>query len=186
MSLSKTASRALIIGFAVMLGACGFKPLYGPRGTNTDAGANIKTEDYLALVRIGPIKDRLGQMMHNELLERLSPKGRPVHPRYTLTVTVTESIGSLGVQKSGDATRANLNLTASYALGALSAEQGGAPVTLASGSLRAVSSYDISSAEFATLSASRNARINAVREVADDIRTRIAVYFSQNAPLAEQ
>ena len=54
---------------AVVAG-CGFEPLHARK---TGAAPSL-----LAKIRIEPITDRIGQQLHNLLLDRLNPKGRPV------------------------------------------------------------------------------------------------------------
>ncbi|MHA1598476.1 MAG: LPS assembly lipoprotein LptE [Alphaproteobacteria bacterium] len=169
MSLFNTIRTIAIAGLALSLAGCGFSPLYGKRSVD-----QIAAESQLALIRIETIKDRVGQQLHNGLLDRLTPKGPAADPAYVLLTKITESISSLGVQKSAVATRANLRLDVSYLL-----RSAGNPTAdaLTSGTVLAISGYDISNAEYTTLVASQNARASAVREVADDIRTRLAVYF---------
>ena len=169
MSSFKLIAAVAIIVFSATLSSCGFSPLYGKRVAGQDSA-----EDHLALIQINQIKDRVGQQLHNRLLDRLTPKGEPVNPAYVLTVDVSESVSSLGVKKSAVATRSNLRLDVSYVL---------MPVintleeALSSGTVLAISGYDISNSEYTTLVAAQNARTSAVREAADDIRTRLAVYF---------
>lgn len=171
MSLLRTIGTPGVLIFALAVSGCGFSPLYGKRVAGQDAA-----EDQLALIRIESIKDRIGQQLHNSLLDRLTPNGRPANPAYVLEATISESVSDLGVKKSAVATRANLRLNVRYSLRA--AVQGGGVVkTLTSGSVLAISGYNISNADYTTLVASRNARARAVREAADDIRTRLAVYF---------
>jgi len=152
-----------------VIAGCGFSPLYGKRVAGQDAA-----EAQLALIRIESIKDRIGQQLHNSLLDRLTPKGRPANPAYVLKAAISESVSGLGVKKSAVATRANLRISVSYSLRAAGE---GVTENLTSGSVLAISGYDISNADYTTLVASRNARTRAVREAADDIRTRLAVYF---------
>ena len=67
--------RPLALAAAVMaasLGACGFHPLYGDRSIGA-----VSTVD-LAAVQIDLIRDREGQMLRNELLDRFQPRGGTV------------------------------------------------------------------------------------------------------------
>ena len=96
-----------------LLGACGFRPLYGDR---TAAGG---APSELASIKIAAIPDRIGQQLHNYLLTALNPRGQPRRPRYILHTRINESISSLAVRKSAFATRANLAVTAHYNLAPL-------------------------------------------------------------------
>jgi len=164
---------------ALALAGCGFRPLYGHPDT-AQSGAS----EALAQVEIQPIKDRIGQQLHNLLLARLNPKGRPADPRYILVITVTEGVQGLGVQKTSVVTRANLRVGATYTLSRIEGapplkglDSGAGAVT---GSAQSVSSYDISNADFTTLIAVKDARARAVRDIAETIRTRLAVHFLQH------
>lgn len=173
----------VVIVAALLLGACGFLPLYG----NLGAG-DIPAEGYLALIDIEQINDRIGQQLRNNLLSRLNPKGPADKPLYVLSIKVTESITSLGVKKSAVVTRGNLRVSANYSLtslpgAAIKADEleGDGRSSLTSGTVLSTSSYDIPQAQYAVLAALKDARSRAVKEIADDIRTRLAVYFKQNA-----
>jgi len=169
---------ALVLALTGILGACGFRPLYGQNERQS-----LTAEQSLSQIEIQPIKDRIGQQLRNNLLSRLNPKQRTEKPLYALSVSLTESVANLGVKKSAVVTRGNLRITANYTLSFLS---GAAPkedeaAQLASGTVLSTSSYDIPQAQFAALAALKDARARAIKEIADDIRTRLAVYFRQNA-----
>ncbi|MEQ9557564.1 MAG: LPS assembly lipoprotein LptE [Rhodospirillales bacterium] len=159
------------------LGGCGFRPLYGRSG-----GADLS--DILSQVEIGPVRNyttnsndiaRVGQQLHNALLEGLSPRGPSGEQIYRLDVILNESISSLAVQKSADATRADLSLSSSFILQDL---RTGA--RLYSGNSQAVSSFNILNSEFATLMAEKGARDRAVQQLGDDIRLKVAIYLKSN------
>jgi len=166
------AVRMLVVGAAlVWLGACGFHPLYG-KGGRIDAPAE------LADIGIKPIADRVGQQLHNHLLDAINPGGRPANPRYFLTVTLRETVERLAVEKSAFATRANVWLRATYAL-----HTAGEGRFLVGSTAVVVSSYNILNSEFATLMAERDAEARGTREIAGEIRNRLAAHF-QNPPAA--
>lgn len=147
------------------LGGCGFQPLYGK------SFAAYAPEEFAA-IRVKPIRDRIGQQLHNHLLSLFNPDGRPSKPRYALEADISESIASLGVRKSAFATRANLSLTVNYRL--LRIPGGG---IVLSGRDAIIVSYNILDSDFATLMAEKSARARAVRELAQAIRTRLAGQF---------
>ncbi len=157
--------KLLILVFAAAVTACGFEPIYG-----TANQQNIKSE--LAAVQILPIKDRIGQLLRNHLLDQINPKGRSEKPRYILRVTLTESKQELAVQKSELATRANLNFVANFSLSPVE----GVKARPLSGQVRITTSYNILSSDFGTLMAERDARRRAVRELSLDITNRIAAH----------
>jgi LPS-assembly lipoprotein len=151
--------------FVLLLSGCGFNSLYGSNGS-------IQSSDQLATIKISQIKDRIGQQVRNELLDLLTPHGAPRKPIYILSVSLVESKKSFAVQKNAFATRADLRLSGSFQLNSFLTGQ-----QLTTGNFLAVSSYDIVSSDFATLSAEKNARERSVLQVSEDIRTRLAVYF---------
>jgi len=158
--------RAAVLVFLAALGGCGFEPLHG----RVAGGSSTSVE--LAQVRIEIIRDRNGQVLRNFLLDRFSPRGVSRDPQWSLEVRVNESITSLGVQKTSEATRANLLMTGSFVLVPIDGEE--EPL---SGSIKAVSSFDIQRSDFGTLSAEKDARTRALRQIAEDLTARISVYF---------
>lgn len=166
---SRSSFSIVAIVLAGILAGCGFRPLH--RGSSP--GAMDAASHNMASIAIASATDRSGQQLHNRLLDLLTPRGRPVRPLYTLHVDLTEVMQRLAVRKSEFATRANLSATASFNL---IDRRDGQP--LLQGRSLAVTSFDILSSEFGTLTAEKDARRRAVVEVAQDIRNRIAVYFS--------
>lgn len=162
------------VGLAVValpllgLANCGFQPLYGS-GAENEAVAND-----LAAVRVEPLRERVGQQMHNLLRDRLNPKGQPTAPNYVLQVNLTETNVKLGVRRDETATRANLKMLAEFSLRPV-----GGQSTLLTGRSSSTTSYDILSNPFATTVSEGDARERALNQVADDIRTRLALYFSR-------
>jgi LPS-assembly lipoprotein len=163
--LLATAAAVLPLGG---LAACGFQPLYGQGNQNESVSAS------LASVRIDPLRDRVGQQMHNFLRDRLNPDGQPVSPGYRLQVSLVEKLTELGVRRDETATRANLRMEADFTL----LEYGG-EAALLRGRSTSTTSYDILSNPFATTVSEDDARERALREVADDIQTRLALYFAR-------
>lgn len=148
------------------LSACGFHPLY-----KNDNGAEASAE--LADVHINTIRDRNGQILHNFLLDRFNMQGRPAQPRYVLDIQLTESKSNLGFIKDNSATSAQLASIATYKLADLKTK-----AELQNGRSRSITSYNIVQSDFATLAAEKDARERSLREIADDITTKVAVFLS--------
>ena len=158
-----------LVAMLLSLAACGFHPLYG-RGGNASAEAVGR----LALIHIDRIPDRLGQELHNALLDRITPMGTPSDPHYVLRVSVKETVQELGIRKDETATRANLRVHATYVLyDAITHEE------LFASKLRAVGSYNILQSDFATLTAERNVRSRLIKKLSDSIRAGIAIHLSK-------
>ena len=102
------AAAALLLTLA----GCGFQPLYGENPRN----ANWASTDYLAQVRILPLEDRTGQIMHNLLRDRLNPQGQPGDPGYYLMVFIQERGEDMAIQRDETATRVNLRVLSEFRL----------------------------------------------------------------------
>jgi LPS-assembly lipoprotein len=157
-----------LVVVGLLLAGCGYRPLYGEHGPDS-----IAVVDKLAAIRIEAIPDRIGQQLYNMLRERLNPNGRPDRPEYVLSVRLTETRQNFFLEKDETATRANLTLRATYVL---KRADGGDVV--ATGTSRAVSSYDILSSQFASVVSEQDARVRSARTISDDIRTRLALALS--------
>jgi len=158
---------AAVLALAVLAG-CGFQPLYA-----TGKDGETATEDGLAATRIQPMKGRTGQQLHNLLRDRLNPGGQSIAPAYELEIQLSKSITQLGIRKDETATRANLTMTASFSLRDAQSKN-----TLLNSKAISVNSYNILDALYATTVAENNAVERGLRELADDIRLRLAIYFA--------
>ncbi len=156
------------LGLAFAVAACGFRPLYGPAETAEEGAI-----DRLAATRIGPLEGRVGQQLHNLLRDRLNPSGQPTEPAYVLEVALRVSTSELGIRKDETATRANLTMRASFKLHAYDTGS-----ILLRGKSISVNSYNILDAFYATTVSEDDALGRGLRELADDIRLRLAVYFA--------
>ena len=164
-------SRSLVLLVAaVILMGCEFRPLYG-------SGDAVETESELAAIWVRPIENRIGQILHNHLLDLLTPRGQPRQQKYELDVRLKEEISRLGVEKIELATRANLRMTAKFSLLTPSGS------LLFHGQSVTISSFNIlGSDNLATLVAEKDARVRAVRQIAGDLRRRLAAFFLQSQP----
>ena len=124
------AALAALAPVTLALGGCGFRPLYGGRGRDPGAVA-------LAAVAVEPISDRLGQILRNDLAERLSPLGEPINPRYRLKAELHESSGALAIQSDSSITRFDLRITVTFALIDIASGD-----TLFQGQARVIGGYD--------------------------------------------
>jgi len=161
--------RALLAAGAAALSGCGFRPLYGEREEG-DAS------DQLATVHVNTIPNRNGQILHNFLLDRINPKGKPATPLYALDIQLTEQKSNVGIIKDSTATLAQLANTATYTIYDLKERK-----ALQSGRSRSFTSYNIVQSDFATLSAEKDARERTLRDIAEDITTKVAVFLNTRA-----
>ena len=162
MSLYK---RIVVCLLLVPLIGCGFRPLYG------DHTKNEARLDFLG-IEIAPIKDREGHLLRNELVRRLHAGGKPNAVVYRLLNKLSESKSSLAVKKSAFATRGNLMISSTFWL--IRTTDGS---TVFSATSQVTVSYNILDSEFASLLSEKNARERGVRELSEDMRTRLGVFF---------
>ncbi|MEZ5667973.1 MAG: hypothetical protein R3F55_11170 [Alphaproteobacteria bacterium] len=163
----RAALAAAMLSAALPAGGCGFKPIYG------DLPGSVPTEQ-LAAVEIGLIADRSGQLLRNQLLHRMHPFGAAADTLYLLDVDLSESAIGIAVQRDETATRTNLTITAALALTDLTTGE----IVLVD-TIRSYSSYDTLTAEYATLSAERDARDRALVELGDRIATRVGLFLQR-------
>ena len=157
--------------FALLgLSACGFQPLH------RSADGRAAAQQGFPAVYVGLIPDRLGQILRNELLDRVNPRGEARSPRYRLEVAARESRSDIVILRDSTATFAKFSVEADWSLVDLTTN---APVTR--GTLRRTSSFSISQSEFAILQAEADARRRAATELAEDIHLRLALFFKQSA-----
>lgn len=170
MSWSRRLAPALAaVALALAPAACGFQPLYRQ-------GSGADSVPQMAAVEIAPAPDRATQIVRNHLLDRLSPRGQSAEPLYVLSLRVQEAQSAVLITREETVTRYNLNLSASFAL---HDKRSGAVVH--SGSATSLAAYNVLRADFANLVAEDDARARAAREVSEQIRTRLAIYFSRRA-----
>ena len=167
-NFGRSVTRAVVAALVVMavLSGCGFQPLHSRLG-----GAEAKR---MAGIKILPILNREGQILSNFLRDRLTPLGPPRQPAYILSVKLFESQQSLGVRADEFATRANLKIMAVFGLRATDGSD-----RVFTGQAASTSSFNILDSSFATLSAEQDARERSLRQISDEIRSRISIYLGR-------
>jgi LPS-assembly lipoprotein len=152
----------------LVLSACGFRPLYG---AGPDQPQSYVVRE-LGAIQVGLGPDRVDQVVYGNLLDRLTPYGVPQEPRYRLALQLNESKQGVALERDATVSRFNLALEVGFTLqDAVTGE------SLFSGGVRAVAAYNVLRSEFANVIAERDARDRAARDIADEIKTRLSVYF---------
>jgi len=163
-------SRATAVTLLLLaLSACGFKPLYG-----TDKTGLSDPQAELATVQVSNIPDRLGQLVRNQLVDYLSPTGHASQKRYILKVGLSLSSEGIALARDESATRYNVQLTAHFNLTDLNTNK-----RIFEGQARSIAVYNVITSEYATLIARQDAERRAASDVADELRTRLSVFFSR-------
>ncbi len=156
-------------GVALSLGlaGCNVKPLYG----TPEGGASVETE--LASVRIAEEPGRLGQLVRNELLSTMGSGGGG---GYSLKLDVSESTNTIVTYPDPRTSRRAAVVEVRYRLFGEDSRK-----ALTEGKVKSSVSYDLTRDQqpIADRQARDNAEQRAAVEVAGEIRTRLAVYFSR-------
>jgi LPS-assembly lipoprotein len=167
--MSKFATLFALITTMVTLVACGFHPVYG-----VNKHTNIGVEQHLAQIHIGNIKDREGQHLRNELIDRFYRDERPNSPLYTLSIqNLRERITELDITKDAESTRGQLRTTARLVL----TDQDGA--ILLERNVSSTASFNVLASEFTNRVSEQNTRENTLGDLARQIEQHIALYFKK-------
>jgi LPS-assembly lipoprotein len=149
------------------LSACGFQPVNAP-GPNGDA-ATAET----AQVRVQPIPDRMGQILHSALTDRLQGGASGAPDAYALAVSLDERIDETGFRLDETATRRNITVLADYRLIDTRTRQ-----TVLNGRAQSTNSANVLDQPYATEVAEREARKRGVTDLAEkifrDVATKLA------------
>ncbi len=160
---------ALVAVLSLGLGGC-FRPLYG----QPEFGG-LAVQNGLQGIKIEIEGERLAHYMRNELefgLRGGDPSPAPVTHR--LVVTTKQTVASAIVDRiSGAAESATMTLDSTYTLFPI-----GPGPAVTSGTAKVVVSYDRSPQRFASIRSARDAEIRGARQMAEQIKTRIAAYLA--------
>ena len=126
----------------------------------------------LAAVRIAPLKDRSGQLLHRALTKGFNPAGLRPSPRWSLEITLKQRVQQLGIRKDETATRANLLLDAQFVLREIATGH-----VAFRGQAISANSYNILDSRFATIAAESDAMKRATRSLGENIRNRVAIFL---------
>ena len=162
----RACARTVLAVMLIVLASCGFQPMHNEKSPASAAA--------LANFDIALISDRKGQMLRNRLLKEMQPQGVKLNPRFSLSVTLTETLSNLAIRKDDAATRANLALSAAFSVTLRGDEE-----ALFSGTVKSVNSFNILTSDYATLSARADARKRAVKQLALQIKERLSIWLIQ-------
>ncbi len=160
-------SLKLLMAASVALGlcGCGFRPMLAARDDHSSVS------DKLASVKVGTIEDRSGQVLRNDLVDALNPRGEPLQPDYTLTIRIEEPQKNLAFQRNNSVTNVSYGVIAYWSL----LDRNGAQVF--SGGSSSSQQYEISNSQYATAVSAANVRDRIMLDISSDIRNKIAQYF---------
>lgn len=166
-----------MLSLCLGLAACGFQPLYGRDVSGAASPVALELAAIaVAPVEAAPLDRRLGQVLRNELLELVNPRGEPATARYDLGIRLATDRAALAIAADDTITRYNVILDAAVML---SERASGALVQETT--VRAVGSYDVQVSEYGTLIAERATREDTARDLARRIAAILAAILAQRA-----
>ena len=166
MHFPRLASTLILSAAALVISACGFQPLYG----TTPAGSNVAAQ--LSAIEIDEQNHRLGQLIRNDLLSSFAA-GTSEPVRYRLQFTAVAGRQTLIDNSDDDTRRFSYRVNVEYRL--IDEKTGN---QLNAGKTFSQVSYDRTTSDFSNVQAETNAMERAAKEIGNDIRTRLAAYFS--------
>lgn len=167
------------IAGCLLLGGCGFHPLYAvpdmPKGA---------MQAHLRSIYVEPVPEKLGYELRNQLIDLLDGQSEAAGARYRLKVMLTTKSEAIGVQSQPAPggltqtaiTRYNDKITAEYEL-----VDPASNAVVAKGVETGLTSYNVLSSPYATLAVQQDADRRAAEDIADRIRIDLAVWFAQQA-----
>lgn len=155
--------RLVALAFALLLSACGLKPMYS-------GGAAGNVAQGLSGIEVSPIEGKSGWLMRNALVDRLGAGKTGGGAQYRLDVRLDDKLEGLGLLSDDTVARERRTLRARYQLEDLSSGEIVLDATAGSDA-----GIDVVSSEYATIAAENTALENLTRQVADRIVTRLAL-----------
>ena len=144
---------------------CGFTPVYWQ---DKDAPSFLEKT---AQVEITPIPEESGRILTQALKDNLNPKNMDAPKNYTLSVQIKETIDKdQGILGDKTSTRATFYLKAVYQLKT-------AKKVLLSSTAQAISSYNILTDPYSTVTAEQAVRDRLLKALAKDISLQITSYL---------
>ena len=166
-----------VLLLALFVSSCGFQPLYVEKKHNNawyfsgDFDTSITQE--MAQIKVEPIEERFGQVVRNELMDSLTPRGVPSRPKYRLYVELTnKEIYQQALRDDITATREQVQYRVDSVLYDAQTDK-----ELVRGNSIAYSSYDIMSNPYSTTIAEKKGEKDCAQIIANDIALRLGAYF---------
>ena len=172
LNLKGFARLALVAGLTLGLSAC-FRPLYGP----TASGESLQT--VLASIDVPELKwadtqARFGHYLRSELIYALNGSGSDTPKKYVLNLSFSQTLVTPIVDaESGRAQSATIDGKLDYTL---TTPDGG--MILTKGTATSSATYDRFEQRFASLRAARDAEIRLAKNLAEQVKTRLAAALS--------
>ena len=165
-----------LVALLAFISGCGFEPLYVEKKSDSDWYYNSEFDtgikDEMARIKIELIQDRIGQLIRNDLLDKLTPRGAPKSPKYYLKVTkIDKNEIDQALRNDITATRKKVIYKVYYQLNDRNHKK------LLTGNSVAYLGYDILRDPYSTTFAQKKNEKNAAKIIANDISLRLGAYF---------
>lgn len=161
--------RFLLLGFLCVLAACGFQPVHGTRTASGTVSQAFQS------MSISNIPDREGQILRNNLVDRLHLRGTPKKANYALTVSpLSTRVVRLGIAADASTTRAQYEVHTDVILKDARSDE-----VLLEQQFRGIAAFNILGSEFQTVVTEEDARNRVLNDIAAQIETRLSLYFNR-------
>lgn len=157
--------RIILTTILLTLTSCGFHVIYDTQDT-------FAHMDDLAAIRIQKDRDRVSQLLKNNLYDYLNPESIAAEPKYFLNLTVTKSIHPTFITLTGASGRNKVVLNVTYTLKNL--ENG---KVISFGNSMVNDSYDVGLNRYATHVAEESVAGNLTKVAAQQIRNSLVNDF---------
>jgi len=160
----------------LVLGSCGFKPMYGQFSDGETDLRDVMANIHVANITEDGRPSRIGQVIRNNLLDRLTPFGETKSADFILNITFFIEEHGYGIREDESVTLQNLKLVTAYQL-----EEVATSKVVLDSAARGLVTYDLAQADYSNMIA-RNAALKRLsEEVSNQMATRIGAYFSKTS-----
>ena len=157
----------------IFLCSCGFKPLYKKTSYNN-------LVDQTSEIAIAPVKNfdgARGVDLRNNLLNKLTPDGKPDNPKYQLNINLSQpQISDYTIKNDGLASSYLIKMNATYDLTDIKTHN-----VVLKKTANSEISYNILKDQFSTEMLKNNAIKLAINDIAEQIYFSIIIYFTEKA-----
>jgi LPS-assembly lipoprotein len=159
-----------VLTLALLLSACGFRPLYGMNGAEPGAqrlfsSIYVDTDD----------TEIVGYELRNAVMDLMHCTNDPRAARYRLRFSVRQAREGVTIAPDAAITRYDYTLNVKYTL-----EDAKTGAAITSGTESTLSAYDVVSSPYSTLVAQQSAQKTASQDVASRLQIDLAIYFNQH------
>jgi len=163
------------IGMLIVLclTACSYQPMYSGKKDSSEKTFEKPASQGLSEVEVANIPDRAGQILRNDLIDRINYIGYSDKTNYLLTIKLSETRDDLGLKKDDTSSLYVYKMTANAAL-----RDKRTGKIVKKFTVKAESTVNVIREQFSILVASETGRKRALKQIADIIINRLGLYFS--------